>query len=258
MKTYAPFLSLQLTRFGALTIPQMRWLCRGMCQKSTLYRTIGQWTKQGLLRRITHPVKSVIAYAATPELYSLVYGENHQRRIGVRETELCHSLFFTDALLQISQYTNVSGVASEYEIEPEEVRFFCHGRNPDGIIQLTKGTAIYEFAVEVETSKKNNTKMDAVLSAYKSTFARNMPCAGVIIVAEDPGILARYQKKIAELPSETEERILLVDLKGLKALKTESFGERRESPGLSLERIRNSSQGSIQYTPLKTKDFRGN
>jgi hypothetical protein len=86
MKTYAPFLSLQLTRFGALTIPQMRWLCRGMCQKSTLYRTIGQWTKQGLLRRITHPVKSVIAYAATPELYSLVYGENHQRRIGVRET----------------------------------------------------------------------------------------------------------------------------------------------------------------------------
>jgi hypothetical protein len=256
MKKYAPFLSLQLARFGALTIPQMIGLCQGSCQKSTLYRTIGQWTKQGLLRRITHPVKSIIAYAATPALYALVYGSEHQRRIGIRETELSHSLFFSDVMIELSQYANVSGLASEYEIEPEEARQFCHGRNPDGIIQLTNEGSSFEFAVEVETSRKSTEKMERILAAYKSTFFRNMRCVGTIIVAEDPSILARYQKQIAELPAEIEERILVVNLQGLRALKTDLFGERLTQPGQSLELIRNSSQGTIHYTPLITKEFR--
>lgn len=255
MKEYAPYLTHQIARFGALTVPQMLNLCQGRCKKSTLYRSLSQLMHDRFIARISHTTKPLIGYAATRDLYPLVYGLGHERHTGVRTTELEHTVQVAQVMLELSHYSGVSGLATEHEWRPEEIREFCYQRIPDGIIQITQGNLKYEIAVEVEASLKSEREIGSILTSYRQTFLKRMPCAGLLIVAGTPAIFSKYQEKIAELPPDIEQQILLTTPEGLRSLNPRVYGVRGEVPGPALEQRRNTSKGVGTYFSMKSTSY---
>lgn len=256
MRENVPFLAHQIARFGALTIQQMRYMCNDRFSRSAIYRTLAQLMRDQYLGRISHSSKPLVGYAARPEIYQLVYGESHQRHTGPRGKELEHTLLCTEVMIQLSRYSAVTGIATEHEWTPEEIKLFCHERIPDGIIQLTRDSLSYEIAVEVELSLKSERATNLVLSNYRQTFLRNMPCVGVLIIAADFSIVRKYQSLMANLPTEVEERILLTTVEGLDSLNPKYYGTRGLVPGSALETLRQESQGRGSYVCMKSTGYR--
>lgn len=255
MKSYRFYMTHQLARFGVLTVPQMLVLAQNRCQKSSLYRLLERLKNDRYIVRISHPRESYIGYAANRKLYSLVYGNAPGRRVRMDGEEFDHAVECTDTMIELSRYSFVSGLATEYEFGLKDARVFCHGRIPDGILQITSEDQSYELAVEVEHSGKSDLEMSEILSNYRQTFLRKMPCVGLILVAVTPAIFKKYQHLLSELPPETEDRILLTTIPGLRELNSQVYGIRGLEPGIALEKTRTSFQGRGEYTPMITKDF---
>jgi hypothetical protein len=249
MKEYGPYFNHQMARFGTLTIQQLLTLGRGRFKRSTLYYHVSGLIREGRLHRISHKMDPLIGYSATRGLYSAVYGKDHERHTGPRAKELNHSIAVANAMIELSRYSAVTGLATENEWAPDDIQDFCHERTPDGIIQISQGDLSYELAVEVELSNKGERETGRVLGQYRQTFQKNLPCVGVLIIAKEQAVFSMYQEKMKELPSDVEERILLTTPEGLETLNPRYYGTRAEYPGPALELIRNSSKGTGVYFP---------
>lgn len=173
MRKYNEFLENQIARFRAMTIRQMETACLGKCTKATIYRMLDDLMKLGLIKRMQHTGKAEAIFSPCRKLYQKKYGENTRRDVGFNETNILHAAAITQSLLTLSRYSFVSGVASELEIEASDIRKFCHGRIPDGIIQITNNGGSFELAVEVERTQRSDTRIQEVIDRYKETFMKN-------------------------------------------------------------------------------------
>jgi hypothetical protein len=255
MRMCAPFLMHQLARFGALTTRQMIILCQGQAKKSAVYATLRELADLGLAEGVRHPRVFKCGFRSTQKNYAAVYGEDHFRSSGAREKDLLHALLCSNALIKLCSYANVSGIATEYELDPHDLSVFSLKKTPDAIVQLTQGNTKFELAVEVEASSKNSRDTDRLLSAYEQTFSRRMQCRGLLIVATEPGIHKKYLERVSKMPKEIESRILIIRDSGLDALDAEFFGPTGEAPYSCLETRRSSSAGVVEYLPVVSRSI---
>ena len=79
-----------------------------------------------------------------------------------------------------------------------------------------------------------------------------MPCHGVIIVAGESSIEARYQEKLLKMDKNIQGRIIVASFDGLSKLKTKYFGILRDTPGKSLEKTENLSRGRFPIFPINS------
>lgn len=245
----------QLTRFQALTVSQMMRLCAGRCKKTALYKSLRALQNRGLAVRVTHPTKPVIAYTPTPEAYPLVYGDLNVPYTNLKLLELQHTLLCSETLISLSHYANVTGIATEHELEREALQNFCSLRAPDGIIEITRGDLVYELAIEVEASPKALDRVQAIVTAYEKTFQNKMSCAGVIIVAGTPDIFERYRSTIEKCPQDIARKILLTSDSTLQTLNQEKYGALKNAPGISTEKLRTHFAGRTMYVPIKSSSY---
>lgn len=255
MKDYTPFLLYQIARFGALTVPQMLEVCQGKCKKSALYRTLAILVENKRVLPLLSPETRTRVYYATREGRRSVFGSELPGTVGIKVTEIDHTVAVTNTLFELSRYTNVTGVATPFEMHPDEIRKFCYERVPDGIVRVTQNGSDFEFAVEFEASVKATDRARDVLNRYWQTFRRSMECKGVLIVAASPLILRRYQRALQELPPECSERIRLLEGIGLNGINPMAFGKREKAISTVLELTRNSDTGFLRYTPVKSEHF---
>jgi hypothetical protein len=247
MRKHNQFLSRQIARFGAMTIPQMEFACSDKCGKATVYRMIDDLLEQGLIKRMPHIGKAGSLFSPRPALYRETYGDEIKTSTGLNEVNILHTIEVTQVLLNLSRYAFVSGIATEYEISSSDLSKFCHSRTPDGIIQITKESGSFELAVEVERTRRSDSRIEDVIEKYKYTLMKDMPCAGLLVVVQDQALFDVYQLKISKLPIEIAERLLVVTHDGLLNLKQEHFGEFGKGPNSSLEKTAKYLQGQIQF-----------
>ena len=252
MKAYSPYLLYQVARFGALTIPQLLKVCEGKCKRSSLYRSLRKLINEDFIYPILNPATSTRAYYATAEGRRYAFGNDQLLTAGVKPAELDHTVLCAEILMSLSTYENVTGVATHFELGSDEFKRFCHGRIPDGIIQLTQGTESYELAVELESSNRSASRVADVLNHYWETFRKGYECSGLLVVAMTPAIAAMYSKAVAQMPSEFQSRVRILEGLGLQGLNHEAFGRSNQSISRCLDLSRTSCLGTIQYSPTKT------
>jgi hypothetical protein len=252
MRQYNQFLTKQIARYGAMSIPQMQYVCTGKCGRATLYRMLDDLLGQQLIKRMPHCGNGKFLFSPRPTLMQQVYGEKIKRNTGLNETNILHAAEVTETLLTLSRYSFVTGIATEHEMDSKEVSKFCHSRTPDGIIQITNGANSFVLAVEVERVKKSHARVEEVIENYKTTILKEMPCAGLLVVTKDQSIFDTYQSKISTLPNDLEKRFLVVKINELSTLNQTYFGEFRDVPQSSLEMSVTFSQGVPEFTPMIT------
>ncbi len=255
MRNYAPYLMYQLARFGALTVPQMLRICDGVCKRSSLYRALSELVDGKYVYPILNPASRTRGYYATKEGREWVQGTERQLTAGVRTQELDHTILCAEFLLDLCQFENIVGVATPFELGPDEIAQFCHERVPDGIFRLRQDGEHFEIALEVESSRRNNGRVAEVLGRYWSTFKHRMPCSGVLIAALDPTIYGMYSRSIATMPPEFQERVRLVRGDVLGTLRSEAYGQQTYGLRRCLDFTRTQSLDGIAYTPIKLEVF---
>jgi hypothetical protein len=252
MKTFAPYLLHQLVRFGALTIPQLLVLCTGKAARSSLYRVLNELIDTRCIIPVLHPTKRIRCYVPTPLGVSIALGESRPRAVGFRLNDLEHTVMAAQVLMRLSQHGYVSGVATQYEIDPDDIKQFCHHRIPDGILELTRGGHRFELAVEVETTLRNKLRISEVIERYDQSFKRGLSCSGLIVVSNTPAIHAAYEAALAKCSKPTEEKVLLLLGPELRDLNPQYFGQYNEGPSPSWEKTRSLSQDQAEYVPLNS------
>ena len=252
MKSYGPYLLFQIARFGALTVPQMLHLCQGKCKRSSLYRALDELVDGGFVYPILNAATRTRGYYATLDGRRFVFGKSHPLTTGVKAYELDHTIKTADILLKLSQYSNVTGIATHFELNPEDIKRFCHNRIPDGILRLTQNGQHFELAVEVEASIKDTPRVKDVLESYHQSVKRGLECKGVLIVTMDSKVHSSYTKAIESLPSEFQPKVKLLFGKELSGIRTEAFGELSNGVPSSWELIRTSSQAGTEYASIKS------
>jgi len=146
-------------------------------------------------------------------------------------------------------------VATQFERDAEDVKKFCHERIPDGIIRLAQSGKIFELAVEVETTVRNQQRVKEVLLNYEETFSPAFSCSGVLIVCCTPGIATVYRKVLASLSSETQRSVRIFESPRLEGLNEESFGRSGQGLESKLELTQTVSDREILYTNEKSATY---
>ena len=255
-----PFLYAQLTRYGAMTFPQMEWVLAGRTARSNLYARVRRWLQHGLIRRIAHPTKPLWAYAVMPRFFGVDSyrdepDEDLPPRFRVREVDLEHALECTEVMTRVTGFENVTGIATEYEVLPEDMKDFALGRTPDGIVQVLRpgDTEPFEVAFEVETSRKSDRRIREIIERYVRAIEspQSAACRCCLIVATRRPIFEAYANAIERFPSCSKSFRVLAH-SDLSDLKSQLFGLDRKKPGISTERMRTEFQGKIQYSPMKS------
>ncbi len=255
MKNYRSYLLYQMARFGALTVPQILRICEGKCRKSTMYRTLSELVKGDYVYPILNPASRTRAYYATQEGREYILGKHEPLTTGVRTRELDHTILCAEILMELSQYENVTGISTHFEMSADEVKHFCHERIPDGVFRLTQAGQHYELALEVESTVRNMERITHVLERYWQTFKFGMPCSGLLVVAMDATIFGMYSKAIQLRPDEFQARVRLVQGAGLLGIRPEAYGLKVKALSSCLDLIRTTSMGELSYTPMKTNVF---
>lgn len=255
MKTHWPFLLHQITRFGAVTVPQLYELSSPRFKKSTLYNAMKRLKEQELIARIIHPTRDVLAYTANPSAYPLVYGDSDISYRRQKLLDLDHSIQCTQTLIELAHYEFVTGIAAENELTPEGLRHFTFSRIPDGIVEITRNQHQYWLAVEVETSLKSPLRIKEVLQRYQETFEMNLKCSAVILVATKSAIYTRYQRAIEGLPQAVAAKVLLCENPKALRLNEKYFGIRRNHIGNALEFAWNGSNTEFGFIPMKSNSY---
>jgi len=170
IKKYIPiFLSL-FTKFRVLQVPELHKFCDENADAKRVYENVSDLRNMDLVINIGHRRKPIRAFCATPALIKKVLGNNKKKSHEVRADDLAHSLTCTKVAISLMRSSFVSGIALEHELGPNDLRYFCFERRPDGIIQITRDDLKYEIAVEVETSAKAKVRIDKILNSYQETF----------------------------------------------------------------------------------------
>jgi hypothetical protein len=209
------------------------------------------------LERVSHKVKDISAYAASPMLLRHVYGGEREKVSVIKVSELAHALACNKAAMSLMRYSFVSGLSLEHELSRSEISAFCHDRRPDGIVQITRPDAQYELALEVESSVKGLSRVAKILDGYQVTFeSGRYPCAGVIIVATNLSAYRMYRERLLKVPASVRERVLLHTDLELPEMKEKFFGTRLKSildnPHLPQQKTRSQCEGEVQYLPMKS------
>lgn len=255
MKSYAPYLLYQVARFGALTVPQILQVCEGKCRRSSLYRALGELVDGDFVYPILNPASRTRAYYATPDGRQQVFGTEQPLTAGVKPAELDHTITCADVLMKLCKFENVTGVATHFELSQEDFKRFCHERIPDGIIQLTQEGQSYELAVEVETSNRNASRVEQVLSHYWDTFRKGYECSGLLLIAVTRPIATMYRTALAQMPEEFQNRVRLLEGTDLQGLNQEAFGSPTANLSRCLDLARTSFHDEIKYSSTKSEIY---
>lgn len=258
MKQYRKFLLHQVTRFGALTMPQMSTICEDICKRTALYHTVSLYKAEGLLYRSLQNHESSYVYVPTEAAYKTIFNEDYERARAVRAYDFFHTCSVAKAILKLSRYRLVSGIATEFEYESKDLIPFCYERTPDGIIQITRDGINYELALEVESSPRNVDRMKDLFIKYRKTLSAEMLCQGLIIVCTAQSFLKQYLELAKSIPANIKDRVIITDFDGLEDLKPQYFGERTQRPYSVLERTRTISASGIYYFPKYYDDLSKN
>lgn len=248
----SPKLHYQLIRFGALTPTQMYSMNQGICGRSTLYRAIEPLKKSFWVYLWFFDKRNKRAYYATPRSRTRVLSEGSPLTAGAKEQELPHTLQCADILMALCTYENVRGLATPFEMSPDEINRFCSGRTPDGIVRVFQGDQSFEMAVEVETSKKTLPRVKHILDRYEETFQRRMQCERLLIVTETKTIHGMYTRALEKMPSEFQPKVQVIMPEDIFKLDEATFGKPTEAMKRSLELRRTVCQGRVQYFPLES------
>lgn len=186
---------------------------------------------QGYVKRMAHPTKYLFAYCATPLAYPCVRDldpEDEFRPGGLplRDVDLEHVLMCTEVMTALAFFENVTGIATEHELDPRDLLEVVPGRIPDGIFQ------IYARALQKRAPRIS---------------------AALFIVPHLKNYQA-YEKAIGELPPEIAEGFKLRRQVDLSDLGLQDLGARLEIPGFASESMRIALDGRIQYLPLKSRE----
>lgn len=254
MNPRARFLLYQICRFGALNAKQMLEICDGYYKKTNLYRRLHLLTKEKLITNLCPTIGEGAIMGPTPKALKLVFGENHFRTKPARQSDLDHAEKFADVMTALGKYEFVTGIATEYEISPQELSLFALNRIPDGIIQVSRNNIKFELAVEVEHSSKNFARISEILSTYQKTISRQMQCEGVMFVCCDDGIFNSYREQIEKLPSDIERRMVLVKINEINHLEERFYGRFGMRPNQGLNYRRNHFTSGIKYFPIISRE----
>lgn len=258
MRKYTSFIERQLVRFGAMSVPQMEFACK-KCSQVTIYRTLKDLTKGYLIERVTHVDGDQYLFVPSRNLIERVLGENQERSTGVSQNQLSHTVLVTDSILTLSQYSSVTGVATEHEFVPSEIQKFCHNRRPDGIIQISNERGTFCLALEVERTQKNEGRTNEIVEKYQRTFLSGMPCKGVLIVVSTSAIKEMYQANISKLPKELQSRFVVSMQDGLERLNPKNFGVIQSDMQKSLQKTVSFFHGTPTFSVMKsTSKFKKN
>ena len=252
MKKYGPYLLYQIARFGALSVPQMIEVCQGRCARSSLYRALDELTSGRFVYPILNPASKTRAYYATKEGCEYVFGKSAKSSTAIKAAEVDHTIICAEVLLELCRRENVTGISTQFELDPQVAKHFCHERVPDGVFRLTQDGQHYELALEVESTVRNCERINDVLDRYWKTFKRGMDCTGLLVVAMDETIFGMYTRAIQEMPDEFKHRVRVVKGIGLEGLPSTSYGERTSGLNRCLDFTRISSHGTNTYVPINT------
>lgn len=144
-------------------------------------------------------------------------------------------------------------------LDNQVIESFCYSRTPDAITQITNQSFSYEIAIEVETSPKTDARIKSILANYEKTFARNMRCAGLLLIVPHPATFKRYQELIDNQPANLRERIRLVSSISHNELDPNVYGTRlnhlETSVKKTLEKIRTHFNQAAQYVPINSTSY---
>jgi hypothetical protein len=232
MRKDSLFIAHQIARFGAMTFSQLEFACQEKCTRSTIYRILNDLAHDSLIDRTLPKAGSQHLFTPTRVLYEQIYGDDHK------------------ALLALSRYQFVTGILTEHEIHQNDFEKFCHARVPDGIIQISNADHSFDLAVEVERSRKTESRIDEILEKYKYSFLKGMPCSGLLLLVKDQVLLDLYETRTKKVLPEFEKQILITTLNDLSKLNERYFGELKSTPQGSLEKIGILSQGRSIFSPM--------
>lgn len=244
------FLLQAITRLVILAPSQITKICKKVAAPSTVWWAQKWLIKHKYIARVPHPFRGSFGYTPTDLAFPIVYGRGDRRIIQPRDTDLFHAIHCAEAIINLCKYENVTGFATEYELDKESLESFIHGRRPDAIIQISKDTQSFEIALEVEMTLKTIDRIEKILSAYQKTFEKNLFCQGVIIVAGRDDVYQCYSEQLSKWPEEFGNKILLTKDFELKTLKQNIYGRRDDAIRIPLELIRVNSNGVGNYVSI--------
>jgi hypothetical protein len=250
MRKDSLFIAHQIARFGAMTFSQLEFACQEKCTRSTIYRILNDLAHDSLIDRTLPKAGSQHLFTPTRVLYEQIYGDDHKRATGVNKGSILHAVDVAGALLALSRYQFVTGILTEHEIHQNDFEKFCHARVPDGIIQISNADHSFDLAVEVERSRKTESRIDEILEKYKYSFLKGMPCSGLLLLVKDQVLLDLYETRTKKVLPEFEKQILITTLNDLSKLNERYFGELKSTPQGSLEKIGILSQGRSIFSPM--------
>ncbi len=247
-----PYIFKQLNRYGVMTLPQLQRMCAHLTGKSNFYRIFQNLKRDGVIHRMAHPTKPLFAYRLAPDYQGdpdLL--DEDAKPFRYRDVDLEHALMCTEVLTRLTYFENITGIATEYELTPADAKNFCPHRRPDGIGQLTNERSKFEFAVEVETSRKSLARIQEIIRGYVEMIDSGAyDGRAVLLVAPRLGVYTAYEKELGSVPEKMRHCFRLVVKPDLSELKTEIFGQVRTTPDSSAERMRKSNSGEIEYLPM--------
>ena len=240
-------------KFGYLSVNELELIFGSAISRRQLNRYLVQLAKKGRIERRIHPSRYVFAYEATPKILletSRKPIKTFQRQNG---REIGHRIACANALVNLCRRSKVQGVTIEHELSPSDLKEFCIGRIPDGIVQIAGLTSDpIEFAVEVENSLKTRARIKEILDGYERTLeSKRHRCRGLIVFATEEGILKQYENLIADYPESFRKKVILARGTSTQDIAISVLGEpcasafgNRHLPCLSR---RSSRHGAIEY-----------
>jgi len=241
----------QLTRHGALTVDQLIRLHHGILGRSQVYVRLRKLYDQGYVRRASHPTKPIDAYFVTEKGYRAVLDPEDELPFNIREQDLEHTVACTEAMINFVYTPAVLGIATEFEMHPEDMKKFISGRRPDATLLVKVREHDWNFAVEVETALKSRFRIKEILEAYReATESKYRYCQALIVIATRPNIFNAYDEEIKKLSRDTQDGIFLMSDTSLPELRKISWGGRVLFPGFASYSERTESGGRIGFSPM--------
>ncbi|MGK5083425.1 hypothetical protein WDW37_08960 [Bdellovibrionota bacterium FG-1] len=250
MRIHTTYLLYQVSRFGVLRTTELESLCADKCGKTILYANLKELIQHRYIERFCHPEIYRTAYRATPIGVKSAFGRDSVELPRFRDLESKHALRVAQTLINLARFENVSGFATALELPDESMRKFSHPKVPDGIIQLSRGNASYEVAIEVEVTPKTNQRCDDFLDKYQEAFLHSSYCSGVIVVCDANDIYDRYSTHLEKRDESFKDRVLLIRGPGLESLNPVIYGTPRNNPGKCGELRRSHFGAVISYFPI--------
>ena len=79
-----------------------------------------------------------------------------------------------------------------------------------------------------------------------------MPCCGVLVLVKDQTLLELYEERTKKVLPDFEKQVLITTLNDLTKLNTRYFGELKDTPRGSLEKMGMLSQGKSVFSPMNS------